>query len=301
VVASGYILPARLDPVGQRYQGDIVAAAPILCPLPTGATGVETHPAISLSPTCDFALKASGDIRYVCAIEVLTLESPLRQQFAQNTVPQHVVPLPPLDPLLPYGGAVLLRRTSPIHVQQLETLTRVATVDAAGLQSLLVGHTRYYVRIVIDGTHIAIPPDDPRLLWSAVDAALVERRVIAKRDAVARAEEIAIAALAQHHGVKAPNTAISLYRLSAIAAREAASPSVCAAIRMLLATMKRLEEIYLVPPHDPTSSIPELNRLASDLEIVGRVLQERNPVQFNEQQYRALIQGQSPRSADAFP
>jgi hypothetical protein len=301
VAASGYILPLRLDPTGQRYQGDIFVGAPILCPLPAGDTSVETHPAVLLSPTCDFALKASGDIRQICAIEVFTVESPLRQQFAQNVAPQHVVPLPPLDPLLPHGGAVLLRRASAIHVQQLDALIRVATVDAAGLRSLLVGHTRYYLRAIIDGAQLAIPPDDPRLLWDAIDAALGERRFVMKRDAVARALELAIAALAQHHGVKAPNTAISLNRLSAVAVREAVSPPACVAIRTLVATVRRLEAIYLAPPNDPASSLPVLNRLVTELEGVGRVLQERNPSQFSEQQYRALIQGQSPKLDGARP
>jgi len=44
-----------------------------------------------------------------------------------------------------------------------------------------------------------------------------------------------------------------------------------------------------------------LDRLLTELEFVGSVLQERDPRQFTEQQYRALILEPSPRSEDASP
>mgnify|MGYP001327307886 CR=1 FL=1 len=255
---------------------------------------MEVRPAILLTPTCDFALKAGGDVRQLCAIEAFTPDSPLRQQFAQNVVPQHVVPLPPLDSLLPHGGAVQLRRASPIHATRLDGLPRVTTLDEAGLRALLVGHTRYYLRTVMDGTQILLSPDDPRLLWGAIDTAGAERKFAAKRDAVEQALEIAIVALAQHHGVSGPSPAISLLRLHALAEREEVPSAARAAIGSLVDVERTLLGIYRAPPRDPTSLRPILEHLLADIETVGRVLQERAPVQFDESRYRALIQGPAP-------
>lgn len=286
----GYIAASRLEPTGRRFQGDIFAAAPLIQPTEEGGAHAALHPAILLTPTCDFALKAGGDVRQLCAIEVFTLDSPLRAQFAQDVVPQHVVPLPPLDPLLPHGGAVLLRRASPVHAALVDTLTRVTTLNEAGLRALLVGHTRYYLRTAIDGAPVRLSADDPRLLWSAIDDAAAGRKFIAKRDAVERALERTIAALAQYHGVAAPSVAISLSRLNAIAERAAASPAACAAIDMLVGMEGTLRDIYLHPPRDPTSLLPFLEGVLIDLEWVARVLQEQNPAQFDERRYRALLQ-----------
>lgn len=285
-----YIAAARLDPAGQHFQGDIFAAALLLQSTPEGGVHAALHPAILLTPTCDFALKAGGDTRQLCAIEVFAADSLLRAQFAQNVVPQHVVPLPPLDPLLPHGGAVLLRRASPVHAAQVDALARATTLNEAGLRALLVGHARYYLRTAIDGAQIKFPADDPRVLWSAIDDAAAERKFIAKRDAVEWALELAIAALAQHHGVAAPSVAISLSRLHAIAERKAASAAACSAINTLVGMEQTLKDIYQHPPRDSASLHPVLERVLTDLERVARVLQEQDPAQFNEQRYRALLQ-----------
>ncbi|MCL4540841.1 MAG: hypothetical protein M1396_00630 [Chloroflexi bacterium] len=129
---SGYITAPRLVPRGQHLQGDIFEAVPFLVPTAHGSAEIEKLLAILLTPTCDFAVKTGGDLRQVYAIEVLTLDSPLRQQFAKDVVPHHVFPLPLLDPFLPHGGAVHLRRVSPVHAEQLETSTRVATLNESG-------------------------------------------------------------------------------------------------------------------------------------------------------------------------
>lgn len=291
-MTSGYVTAPRLAAMGQRYQGDIVVEAPLISPLSDGGVSPAAGPAVLLTPTCDFALKTGGEMRMLYAIEVFTPESALRLQFGQNVVPQHAVPLPPLESLSPLGGAVLLRRASPIHADQFEALRRVATLNEAGLRALLVGHTRYYLRTVIDGMQLPMPPDDPRQLWSAIDGAGEERRFVARRDAVNRALEVAIGALAQHHGVTALSTAMSLYRLQAIAARQAMSAPACQAVQKRVSSEQTLKTIYQQPPRDPDRVEPALREILVDLERVGTVLQERDPVQFSEQRYRALIQEQ---------
>jgi hypothetical protein len=288
----GYVTAPRLDALGQRYQGDIVLQAPCILPLPDGGVSHAVGPAILLTPTCDFAMKTGGEMRLLFAIEAFTPGSALRQQFAQNVVPQHAVPLPPLEAFWPLGGAVLLRRPSPMRAALFATLRRVATLNEPGLRALLVGHTRYYLRTVIDGLQVPVPLDDPRPLWSAIDDAGMERRFIARRDAVNHAMEVAIGALAQHHGVTAVSTALSLYRLQAVAARSAISVAACDAVQMLLAAEQTLKAIYQQPPRDPNRVEQTLRGILDDLEQVGMVLQERDPRQFSEQQYRALVQEQ---------
>jgi len=200
--------------------------------------------------------------------------------------------MPPSEWFLPLGGAVLLRRASPIHADQFEALARVATLNETGLRALLVGHTRYYLRTVVDGTQLPIPPDDPRRLWNAIDEAQEERRLVARRDAANRALEVAIGALAQHYGVTALGTAMSLYRLQAIAEREAISAAACDAVQALVAAERTLKTIYQRPPPNSDRVEPALRSVCADLERVGAVLQERDPTQFGEQRYRALVQAQ---------
>lgn len=284
-----YIVASRLDPSGQRYQGDIFAAAPFLSPTADGRVEIETRPAILLTPTCDFALKTGSGLRQLHAIAVFEPDNPLLRQFRQGIVPQHVVPLPPLPPFMPQGGAALMRHSSPIHTARLERLERVTTLNEVGLRSLLKGHTRYYLRLVIDAAQVPIPPDDPRRLWGALDAVADARGFDNKRDAVMEALKIAITAVAQHYGVTAPTHGVSLYRLRALSEKGAVSVLGRQAIDKMVAMEGGLVEVYRHPPRDKTSSAPLVDRCLVDLAEAAWVLQERDAPQFPESKYRALF------------
>lgn len=64
---------------------------------------------------------------------------------------------------------------------------------------------------------LPIGPDDPRLLWAAVDAARAAPRRAARRSLLERAAATAVEALAAHHGLARPSPEAALTRLLRIA------------------------------------------------------------------------------------
>lgn len=297
-MASIYVEESRLLAVGQRYQGDIFTAAPFMYPQADGTAQVESHPAILLTPTCDFALKHDNSIRQLHAIEILDPHSDMLMKIEANQIPQHIHPLPPLLPLMANGGAVLMRQSALIHAEQLAGLQRVTTLNERGLRSLLVGHARYYSRLLVDGAAIPIPADDPRLLWTAIDDAANQTKLVFKRDALWSAMEVASAAMAIHYGLIADKKmqGVGLQRLEALAEKEAAS-SLSArtgeAIRQLVDVRRTLNGMYGAPPRDTSTLAPEMDRLCATLEQIAVALQEPNPPQVNEAKYRAIVQSQA--------
>jgi|GEM_PF-2130268 len=298
----GYITAPRLSACGQLYQGDIFTAAPFLVPTAEGTTRTEAFPAVLLTPTCDFALKSGGDIRHLYAIEVFKPDSPLLQRFSQGPIPQHLLPLPPVAPMLPHGGAVHFRKSSPVHKTQLESkegiVARHATLNEAGLRALLMAHTRYYLRLVLDPSQIPIPPDDPRLLWHAIDAVDAIKGYDGRRDALMVALTVAINALARHYGIAAPGPApvgVHLYRLAVLSQQHARLPAELQgidleAIQTLVTMEYGLRDVYGHPPQDKRTLEPQFQAWLKDLEIVSLAVQARNAPQIPEQVYRNLSQ-----------
>jgi hypothetical protein len=232
--------------------------------------------AILLTPTCDFALKAEHAERQVAPVEVLAHDD---HRIADQESPLHVFPVPPLEGLLPHGGLVQFRRAAPVHRDTLEQAERAATLDAAGVRSLLAAHTTYYTRGRTDPAHVPISPDDPRLLWEAIDASNVPSMTY-RRDSLDEAVQLATLALARHHGVAASATR-ALVLLEEFVKHNILALSSHDVVRILSEAQALLLESYLQSPAELRYRRADLDHLAVRLEQLAEVLQERYPQQLS--------------------
>jgi len=279
-VVGGYILPPRLAGLGkQLMQGDVFAPIPLPRPAPDDTSNFEPSPAILLTPTCDFALKESEPERHVAPIEPLAPDDPRLARW-QGEVPRHLLLLPPLPDLLPHGGLIHFRRATSVHANRLEQGTRLATLDKAGLRALLAGHTTYYTRAAIDPDRVPLPPDDPRLLWQAIDAAEAVASLAERRHALQQALAVAVQALAQHHGVVAPSPEAALAWLPLLAERHVLPPSSAAAVAGVLDVETTIRALYQVLPANLEPRRAQFDQVVEQLERLGGVLQEPHPLQL---------------------
>lgn len=284
----GYIVAPRLAPQGaQIFQGDLLASAPILQPMESGEAVSIESPAVVLTPTCDFALKAGHEERAVVAIERLDPGSPLPQRLREGSGPLHLLLLPPFAPLLPAGGVVNFRRVSPLHAARLAACPRAATLSAPGVRALLAAHWQYYARVALDPTSIVLPSDDPRLLWEALDAATAVPGLAEQRHTLSQALEVAIVALARHHGMGSGGLDATMARLTILSDRRILPPASQEAVATLEAVRTTLIDLYGVLPRDLQRHVATFQHLAAGLESLAFFLQEPQPLQLTAPLLRA--------------
>jgi hypothetical protein len=283
----GYVASPRLAPPGaQLYQGDIFAAVPLLHPTADGKVLRQESPGLVLTPTCDFALKGGHEHRVVVAIDPLEPDNPLLMDPARRPVPLHLLLLPPLDALFPTGGVVNFRRVSPIHATRLEACARLATLTAEGVRQLLAAHWRYHARVDLDASSVVLPPDDPRLLWEALDAATAVPSLAERRDSLSKALEVAVAALSRHHGMSANAVDATMARLKLLSERNVLPPATRDVVGTLDTARMTLIELYRRLPRDLQSQTATFQNLAANLEEIALLLQEPLPLQITAQLLR---------------
>jgi len=271
-----YIVPPRLvDSDGQIMQGDVFHGIPFAHLLPDSDTVPVYAAAILLTPTCDFALKGKHPERQVAPIEAVTADAGV----GVPPLPRHLLFLPPLADLLPHGGLLHFRRIVTIHADALTVGNRVATLDASGLRVLLAAQTTYYTRSSIDPAALPLTADDPRLLWEAIDRAQRHSRLAAVRAGLEQATALAIRALLYHHGLRTESAAQSLVLLEQFAQHHAFPKRSIDATDILAQAQTTLRELYAVTPADLPAQHQRLDELATDLDKVGLLLQEAQPLQ----------------------
>ena len=263
-------------------QGDLFDDVPLNQPSSAGTPTEMRVPAVLLTPTCDFALKRGVIERQVTPIEPLAENDPRLRSWQSSGAPLHLFHLPPLEGVLPSGGLLHFRGATSVHSATLERSTRVATLDAAGLRALLAAHSTYYTRAAIDPAQVPIAPDDPRLLWEAIDEASAVPGLADRRHALQGAVQIAIQALARHHGITAPSVAAALAWLEVLAGHHVLPARSSEAVRVLTDAQGALTKLYALLPADLSDHEVEFHRL----EGLGTVLQERHPLQITPAQLR---------------
>jgi hypothetical protein len=284
---TAWIGAPRLRPAGgQLLQGDLFAAVPLPRPEPDGTATTEAGPALLLTPTCDFAVRAGEPVRQLVPVEPLAAADPRPARWGTGPVPWHLHPLPPEPIALPHGGVAHFRRTAPLHPDRLAACHRVATLDAAGLRAFLAAHATYHTRARFDPAQLPIGPDDPRLLWAVVDAARAEPSLVARRPLLERALATAVEALAAHHGLARPSPEAALVRLLRLAEAGLLPDASREAALDLDALRNTILGLYRDDPKGLAGRADEITLVADRLERLAAILQEPHPHQITEAEVR---------------
>lgn len=256
-------------------QGDVFRDIPLshLLPNPDHHQPVA---ALMLTPTCDFALKGEHPERHIVAAEPL----PRHSGDSKSATPRHILLLPALSGLLPYGGFLNFRRVVTIHNDVLESRKRAATLNADGLRTLLAAQTTYYTRSSVDPAAISLMPDDPRPLWQAIDCANGLPGFASQRAALEEATTLAIRALLYYHGLKTDSPAQALVLLEYCAQHEVFPPTSVEATHLLTEAQSTLKALYAVTPAELPRQRRAFDRLNANLEEIALVLQEPRPLQI---------------------
>jgi hypothetical protein len=285
-VVDDYIVPPRLaGPDGQHMQGDVFRDVAFLQLSPDGECALVRLWGLLLTPTCDFALKGDHFERQLVPIQP---NEHARQclEGAASSVPLHLLALPPLEAYLPDGAIINFRRAQEVHAQELEKATRVATLSEPNVRRLLAAHTTYFTRAAIDSSNLPIAPDDPRVLWHAIDGARAISGAVGKRTAIEKALATAIRAIARHHGIAAPTEAGALVWLEQLAKQKILPLRTRKIVRELGRAQKSLLTLYKLTPKELSQKEEVYELILNQLEEVGSVLQERAPKQVTPQDLR---------------
>lgn len=271
-----YVIPPRLlESGGQIMQGDVFRDISFGNLLPGAGEDIVYAAGILLTPTCDFALKGSHPERQLAPVEAL----PAAARDGVVRTPHHLLFLPPLQELLPYGGVLHFRRIVTIHADALVPANRPATLNASGLRALLAAQTTYYTRSAVDPTEVPLTADDPRLLWEAIDRARSCSKLSAMRAGLERTTAIAIRALLYHHGLRTDSPAQSLVLLEELSRHGVFPEGTAGATGILTGAQSTLKGLYALLPARLSSQVQRMQNLATELEEVGRMLQEPHPLQ----------------------
>ncbi|GAC1519751.1 MAG: hypothetical protein NVS2B16_26320 [Chloroflexota bacterium] len=281
-----YIVPPRLaDTRGQHMQGDVFKDVPFLHAGPRGTHTLALQWGLLLTPTCDFALKDDHVERQLVPIQPGDYARHY-QEGAASPVPLHLFLLPPLAGDLPTGAVINFRRAQEVHAQELERATRVATLGEINLRRLLAAHTTYFTRAAIDPSNLPIAPDDPRVLWRAIDDVHTISSAVERRTALEKALAIAIRGIARHHGIAAPTEAGALVWLEELSRQKILPVRTRKVVRELGKAQKLLLGLYRITPRELSQKEEEYRLILNQLEGAGSVLQERAPKQVTPQDLR---------------
>ncbi|MGI8826396.1 MAG: hypothetical protein ACR2JC_12250 [Chloroflexota bacterium] len=286
-MTDGYIAPPRLlADGGQFMQGDVFKDVPFSCVELDGTVTLASTWAILLTPTWDFALKATHLERQVAPIEPLVESDARPDTWKSSAPPRQLLLLPPLVNHLPEGGIVHFRRAQQIHAHHLQQASRVATLDDNCLRLLLAAHTAYYTRAAINSETIPVATDDPRVLWRVIDEAQAVPGLAARRTALENAIQVAIQATARHHGISAPSPAMALVWLEELARHKAIPVATRKLVRVLGRAQKTLLNLYRVIPANLSQHEAGYRQLIDQLEGVGALLQDPDPKQLTPESLR---------------
>jgi hypothetical protein len=281
---GGYVSPERLGGTAapampQRLQGDLLGGA--------AAAAVSSVAAILLTPTCDVALKADAGVRHLAPVTPLADDDLRPATWTGGQPPLHLCRLARCEPHWPGGALVAFRGTIAVAAATVEEAPRLASLDAVGLRQLLARHTTYWTRAAVAPEAIPLPPDDPRVLWAAVDAARAVPGLAARRHALVAALETAIVALARHHGIGVPSTRAAVLWLRRLTAVGVLPPATGAALERLGAIESTLDGLLDATPAMLGPQEAKFMAIAADLDAVAATLQARDPVQVTPQRLKA--------------